>query len=467
MITPSDKDIVRRRPPSFWQSTVEPASGLHPPLRGEHRADVCIVGAGYTGLWTAYELLGAAPDLEIVVLEAQTVGFGASGRNGGWVLGDLAGSHSEWVRRGGEAKAAAQGRAIRDTVDYIGDVVHAEGIECDFVRSGSLQVAQDALQRHRLEERLAAMRAQGLGPEDCVLLEPNQLTARVAVSGATGAIFDAHCARVQPARLAVGLARAAELRGAAIFELSPAKAIRPGAVVTAGGTVQARNIILATEAYSARLPGLRRAVLPMRSWMIVTEPIDARVWSTIGWAQQETLSDARNVYVYLQRTGDGRIAIGGRGKPYRYGSLTEAEEPIDPQVTAQLRERLIELFPQLAGVAVAASWSGVLGVTRNWTPGVHFDRATRIGWARGYVGEGVAASSLAGRTLRDLILDRPSELTSLPWVAPPGRNWEPEPLRWAGVNLMYKTLRLADAREGQSGRSSLLSVPGRIIGATR
>jgi glycine/D-amino acid oxidase-like deaminating enzyme len=436
-----------------------------PALAADRIADVCIVGGGYTGLWTAYELLREQPDLDVVVLEAETVGFGASGRNGGWVIGLLAGDRRTWAARRGRAGVIAQDAAIRDTVGHIGQIVGEEGIDCDFVHAGTLRVAEDALQRRRLQDAIATERSWGAGPSDVVLLERDELRVRLSIPSAVAGRFSPHCARIQPAELVTGLAAAAARRGATIHEHSRAIKIDPGRVATAAAIVNARHVIRATEGYTATLPGLRRALLPMRSSMIITAPLDAATWAQIGWDGAETLHDSRYQFIYAQRTHDGRIAIGGRGKPYRYASDTHAEGSAEPEVAAELHGRLVSLFPPLAGVEIATSWSGVLGVSRGWTPAVSFDADTGLGWAGGYVGDGVAASNLAARTLRDLILGRRSPLTALPWVAPLGRRWEPEPLRWLGVQGVYQLLRRADAQEQRTGRPSPFAIPARMLGA--
>jgi glycine/D-amino acid oxidase-like deaminating enzyme len=260
---------------------------------------------------------------------------------------------------------------------------------------------------------------------------------------------------VQPARLARGLADAAERAGATIHERTRVTRIEPGVAHTAAGDVRARVIVRATEAYTAGLPGLRRALVPLNSAMIVTEPLDAATWARLRWDRAECLLDGRHRYVYLQRTGDGRIAIGGRGVPYRFGSRTDREGPLPAATARELRERLVELFPVLADAGIAGGWHGVLGVPRDWTPAVGIDRATGVAWGGGYVGEGVAAANLAGRTLRDLILERDTELTGLPWVSPLARPWEPEPLRFAGVRSVNALFAAADARERRTGRPAL------------
>ncbi len=426
-------------------------------------ADVCIVGGGFTGLWTAYSLRRADPSLSVVVLEAEHVGFGASGRNGGWVLGKVSGSVSAWQRRGGPDAPRAMARAINATVGEVGTVVAREEIDCDWRQGGSLTVAQSETQMARLRSALEAeRRAEG---EECGwgLLDADELHARVAVRDGVGALYTPYCARVQPAKLVVGLAEAVERAGASIYESSPVTAFGPGAVTTASGSVRSRYVLLATEGYTANLPGRRRVLLPLNSAMIVTEPLPEADWDGLGWSGSETLLDGSHVYTYSQRTADGRIAIGGRGVPYRFGSRTDREGPVPAQTVTELRDRLRALFGLGAEVKVARAWHGVLGVARDWCPTVGFHHAGGIGFAGGYAGEGVAASNLAGRTLCDLVLGRDTELTRLPWVGSAARSWEPEPLRFLGARGIYGLYRLADRREAATGRESRIADAADLI----
>ena len=432
-------------PPSWWWAQLGGLPEPRPPLDGDRDADVCIVGAGYTGLWTAYELKRAQPELEVVVLEREVAGFGASGRNGGWVLGELSiGSRMRAAASNGSIEALE--RAAEQTVDEVGEACAREAIACDFVKGGSLSVAQTAAQ-------LARLRSGGRGE----LLDAEQAAARVRIAGLRGARFTPHCARVQPAKLARGLAETVERLGATIHERTPANAIDPHAVRTPYGTVRARWVIRATEGYTAELPGLKRALLPLWSSMIVTEPLDSATWEEIGWRDRETIDDAAHLYCYLQRTADDRIAIGGRGRPYRFGSGTQRPNGVPDTTVRHLRARLARLFPQLRAVPIAHAWAGVFGVSRDWAAAVHCDKRTGMCWAGGYAGEGVAAANLAARTLRDLVLDRDTELTRLPWVAHHAPAWEPEPLRWLAVQAVYGGLRAADAIEDRTGRQSRLA----------
>ncbi|HZS29857.1 MAG TPA: FAD-dependent oxidoreductase [Gaiellaceae bacterium] len=437
---------------SFWMEQLGPAPE-RPPLDGTVEADVCIVGAGYTGLWTALELRRADPSLEVVVLEKETAGFGASGRNGGWVLGALVGSKAGWIAKGGEAGALALERAIQATVDEVGEAVAREAIDCDFVKGGTLTVAQSRLELHRLLSQRGEER----------LLDAEALAERVRVRDGVGALFSPHCARVQPAKLVRGLAAAVERAGATIYERTPALALEPGSVRTPAGEVRAGWIVRATEGYTADLPGLRRLLAPVTSAMIATEPLPDSLWAELGWDGCETLLDGRNLYTYVQRTADGRIALGGRGVPYYFGSRTAREERPPAEFVESLRGRVRDLFGVDAGVA--AAWQGVLGVSRTWRPAVGVDTARGLAWAGGYAGDGVAAANLAGRTLRDLILGRETELTRLPWVGPLERSWEPEPFRYAGIHAVHELLGAADRREAKTGRPSVFArVAGTISG---
>jgi glycine/D-amino acid oxidase-like deaminating enzyme len=341
--------------------------------------------------------------------------------------------------------------AMRGSIAEIARVAAAESIDAHFVQGGRLNVARTPPQLERLRAEVEQARHEPGRDPDTVLLDASELASRVHVAGALGGSWTPHCARIQPARLVSGLADAVERSGVRIHESTRVRRIGSGRVDTAGGSVSARWIVRATEGYTAALPGQRRAWLPMNSSMIVTEPLPAAVWDEIGWSQNETLGDEAHAYCYAQRTADGRIALGGRGVPYRYGSRTDLDSAVAgmtaPTTVDALTFLLRTMFPATRGVPIAHTWSGFLGVPRDWCATVGLDRATGIGWAGGYVGDGVTTSNLAGRTLADLILERRTELTGLPWVGRRTRRWEPEPLRYLGVHGLYRAYRLADARE--------------------
>jgi glycine/D-amino acid oxidase-like deaminating enzyme len=431
-------------------------------LSGPLDADVAIVGAGYTGLWTAYYLKRAQPSLRVVILEAQRSGFGASGRNGGWVTGFFSGPPRAYARDGGREGFAALQRAMFATVDEIARVLGdrseiGQQIDADFVKGGHLAVALDGAQAARLRAHTLQMRGLGVGDQDLRELQGDELDQRVRIAGAQLAIFSPHAARVQPAKLVAGLAAAVERLGVTIYEQTPVREILPGQARTAVGDVRARWVVRATEGYTPSLRGMRRALVPMNSSMIVTVPLAASAWEEIGWRGAEVIDDGAHVFVYLQRTADGRIAIGGRGVPYRFGSRTDGDGSTARATVDSLRGKLQGMFPALAGVEIDHAWSGVLGVARDWCVSIGADVDSGQAWAGGYVGQGVAAANLAGRTLSDLLLERRSELTQLPWVARRPPRWEPEPLRWAAIRGVYSLYRQADRIERRSGRPSLLA----------
>lgn len=433
---------------SFWwnQLGVPPQ---RPSLPGSTDADVCIVGGGFTGLWTAYYLKRMQPDARVVVLEQRFAGFGASGRNGGWCVNSITGGRERYAASHGRDAAIAFQAAMNDTVSEVARVATTEGIEADIRPGGEFLVARTPAQAARMREfHESESRWPGA---DVELLSAAEVAERLAVEGALGATWQPHCATLNPARLVGGLAEAAERLGVRIYEGTTARELVPGLVRTDAGQVRAPAIIRATEGFTANLAGQHRTWLPMNSSMIVTEPLPGEVWERIGWAHGEALSDYAHVYMYAQRTADDRIAFGGRGVPYRYGSRVDAEGVTQNRTIDSLADLLRRFFPAAAGAGIDHAWAGVLGVPRDWTATVGFDHASGLGWAGGYVGTGVAATNLAGRTLADLVLRRDTELTRLPWVGRTVRRWEPEPLRWLGVQAIYAAYRMADRQEA-SGR---------------
>ncbi|MFF3638773.1 NAD(P)/FAD-dependent oxidoreductase [Streptomyces sp. NPDC002250] len=453
---------------SFWYAD-DGLPAAREPLSGDASADVVIVGGGYTGLWTAYYLKKAAPFLRITVLEQKFCGYGASGRNGGWLYNGIAGRDRYAKLHGHEAAVRLQ-RAMNDTVAEVVAVTEAEGIDAGVHKGGVLEVATTPAQLARL--RAFHEHELSYGEKDRELYGARQTAERIRVAGAVGSSWTPHGARLHPVKLVKGLAAAAEALGVVIHESTPVTEIRPKHAVTPYGTVRAPYVLRCTEGFTASLRGQRRTWLPMNSSMIATEPLGDEQWAAIGWDGRETLGDMAHAYMYAQRTADGRIALGGRGVPYRFGSRTDNDGRTQSETVEALREILTRFFPALAGVRVEHAWSGVLGVPRDWCATVTLDRVTGLGWAGGYVGSGVATANLAARTLRDLVQQDSgqagrTELTDLPWVNHKVRKWEPEPFRWLGVHGMYATYRAADRREllrPGAGSSRLARVADRVAG---
>jgi glycine/D-amino acid oxidase-like deaminating enzyme len=464
-------DDAALRSKSLWLDQLEGPLEVRASLAGDVDVDVAIVGGGYGGLWSAHSLLRADPSLRVLVVERERVGFGASGRNGGWCVGELAGGLGGAVRAWGRDAGVALTRAIIDTVDEVASVVAVDQIDCGFERGGVIRLARTAPQLDRQRAEVDEYRHHGFGDDVLAALSEDEATERLAATNVLGGVHFAPAARVQPAALACGLARSVERLGATIVEQTCAIDIVAGTstarpmVVTDRGTVRADVVVRATEAYTRDLPGLRRALVPLYSLMVATEPLDAATWDAIGLRRRETFADDRRMVIYGQRTTDNRIAFGGRGAPYRFGSgidpATESTSAVHDRVVAAL----VELLPQVRGAEITHRWGGVLGVPRDWRPSVGLDRSTGIAWAGGYVGEGVAAANLAGRTIADLVLRPDSPLVALPWVQHRSHRWEPEPVRWAAINGARRLAGWIDDQEAVAGRTPrLASVLDRIVG---
>ena len=442
----------------MWLDTYPGSLEPRPPLDGDTDTNVAIVGGGFTGLWTAYYLRKLDPTLRVTVIERDICGFGASGRNGGWVVGELAAGIERYAALADLPASLRLARAVFDSVDEIGRVTQAEGIECGYHKGGVIRWARNAPQAARQAAEVAHHHQLGLNEDEIRLLTADEARGHARATGVLSGIFYAPCAAVDPARLVRGLADAVERHGAKICEQTAAVAIEPGRVLTDRGTVRAGVVVRATEAYTRDLRGRKRQLLPVYSLMIGTEPLTQSTFDEIGLDDRPTFADDRYMVIYGQRTADNRIAFGGRGVPYLYGSRISPSVERHHRSHERIRATLVDLFPALSEARVTHRWGGVLGVTRNWTPFVHFDRAAGTAGAGGYVGEGVAPSNLAGRTLADLICGADSERVDLPWVGVRHRRWEPEPLRWLGVRGSRWIMAGADMYEYRTNREARAAV---------
>jgi glycine/D-amino acid oxidase-like deaminating enzyme len=456
---------------SLWWEAVPAPLPPRPALSEDLDVDVCIVGGGFTGLWTAHSLAAADPSLRVVVLEQEVAGFGASGRNGGWCSALFATSDAALARRHGVDAMRAMRHAMEETVDVVGRTAADEGIDCHFAKGGTVVLVRSEVQRSRALAEVDQARSLGLGEEHLRWLGPEETTELIGASGVLGSTFTPHCAALQPALLARGVAAAVERRGVRIFEHTEVTRIAAGAgseraaAVTTGGTVRADVVVRATEAWTPRLPGSERALVPVYSLMVATEPLGPDFWDSARLEQRTTFADHRHMIIYGQRTADGRIAFGGRGAPYHFGSSVRPGYDTEPGVHALLRSTLGELFPALRDVQFTHAWGGPLAIPRDWHSSVGLDRDSGLAWAGGYVGDGVSTTNLAGRTLADLIVGRETALTRLPWVGHRSPRWEPEPLRWLGVNAGLWAMKLADRSEVRRGRPSRLAgAMSRLLG---
>ena len=459
-------------PPSLWWSQLD-ATSPRPSLRGDVDVDVAIVGGGYTGLWSALELLRRDPHLRVVVLEAQVCGYGASGRNGGWVSALFPASASTVISRFGLDAYNRQRRVLQDAVGALGAAAAAEGIDCDFAQGGTLSFARSALQEVRARNDVTEAARNGVGEEDLRWLGANELRDVAWLAGTRGAVYSPHCARIQPARLVRGLADAVERHGAHVFEdtrvnrIVPATSAQRAQVITTQATVTADYVVLATEGFTPALARQRRAVVPLYSLMIATEPLPATWWVDYGFEHFPTFNDERHLLIYGQRTADNRLAFGGRGSPYHFGSTVEPRFDANRHVFTQLSESLAELFPTL-DAAITHRWGGPLALPRDKFPSVLVDHESGLARAGGYTGDGVTLSYVCANALADLIVapGQDTRYSSLPFVQRPPRRWELEPLRWLGINAGIALATYADHHERRTGAASRASdLLMRLMGA--
>lgn len=445
--------------PSLWTDTLPEHERFADGTRElPDEVDVAIIGGGYTGLWTAWHLRRIDPNLRIVVIERDHVGFGASGRNGGWASALLPMSLTSVAERHGDATARRLQAAMHATVVQIGEWCADHAPEGVYHRGGTISLARRTPQADRLRHAVDAARRFGFGDDDYRWLDADAAHEVCRATDVLGALSTPHCAVVHPARLVHALARAVHAAGVTIVEGVAADRHEAGRVATRAGEVRAPIVVRATEGYTPQLDGLERAVMPLYSLMIATAPLPAEMWDAIGLHDRPTFADGRSLIIYGQRTADGRLAFGGRGAPYHFASRIDPafdrNEPIRARLVAELRR----LFPVLGDTPITHHWGGVLAVPRDRHPTVVLDRSTGLAAAGGYVGDGVSTSHAAGRTLAALIAgpadDVDAELVRLPWVGHRSRRWEPEPLRWLGVNTALLAARRADRREERTDRAS-------------
>ncbi|HYM75834.1 MAG TPA: FAD-dependent oxidoreductase [Candidatus Dormibacteraeota bacterium] len=440
---------------SFWLESCGEDLVPRPSLAQSTVVDVAILGGGYTGLWTAYYLLCTNPRLKVAVLEKEIVGYGASGRNGGWCSSKFPVTPAMLEHRYGRDPARSLMLAMRGAVDEVSRVCEEEQINADFHKGGVLTLARGEHHVPMLRSTFTAYERLGLG-NWVQLLNAEEASERIRVTNVYGALLASENASLHPGRLVRGLARAIEKRGGVIYERTEVLNVEGGTTprfVTAAGEVRANTaIVLAGESYLTRLPTLHRVVLPVYSLITLTEPLNEKQWHQIGWQNRESLASCNYTVDYLTRTADGRILFGSRGAPYRLRSKISDEQDRHAETHERIQKLTLEWFPMLQGVQFTHAWGGPVGMPRDWMPMTEFDASSKIATARGYTGQGVSTANLTGRILAELISGNRSELSRLPVAQRRSPLWEPEPLRWLAVRYMQNAFFRMD-EAGKQGKN--------------
>jgi glycine/D-amino acid oxidase-like deaminating enzyme len=434
----------------FWleQAAEADAGPACPPLAGSARADVCVVGGGFTGLWTALDLKRRAPDASVVVLEGGACGFGASGRNGGWL--------SSWYDELDglvESFGAEQGLWLADessaTIGRIREFVGEAGVDCHLRQKGTIWVASSEAQLEVVRSALAAAREHGRG-EQLEELSADEVAARTGTHVARGGALVKDSAAVQPGLLARGLRRVALERGIRIFEASPMLRLlrdRPATVVTPAGRVEADQVVLAANTWSAAVPELRRTVAIVGTQIVLTEPIPERL-AGLTWTDGALLGDARFFVHYAQVTVDGRIAFGRGGGALGSASRVIAKHFYDPATVATVAADFRQWFPQLADVRLTHAWGGPVDRAPGHLPFVGaLGDHENVHYTLGYSGNGVGPSALVGRILAGRALQVRDAYTQCALVSGPPGYLPPEPLRFVGGAIVRTAVQRAEERE--------------------
>lgn len=420
---------------NLWWSLVD-----HPTFERDsldQNWDVAIVGGGFSGLWTAHHLLKSEPDLKIAIFEMGQIGSGASGRNGGWVSGLYPKSDEALAKNFSAAQISDLHSQLEIAIDEIGDFAEREGIECGFKKGGTLTIATNGGQLHRLRKDLGFQGRQ-------------ETISQVAMNSAMGSTYSPHCAAVNPAALIAGLANSLAKRGVAIFENHLAMVTDKKELYINGKRISANFVVLAVEAYLAQ----PRQQIPIYSLIVATEPLHENLLSQIGLKNRQTFSEATHLVTYAQLTGDNRIVVGGRGAPYSWGSRRRDRLESRGKDHERLRQMTIKWFPVLREINFTHAWGGAVGITRDWSPYVRIEN--NFGQMGGYVGDGMTLSYLAAAAMSDGALRKVSPRTKLPFVQWTSKKWEAEPWRWLSVNAAIRATFLADREEGLTQKPSLI-----------
>ncbi len=421
-------------------------------MRGSAEADLCIVGAGFTGLWAALQAKADDPGRDVLLLEGERIGGAASGRNGGFVEASLTHGLANGLSRFPAELEALERLGLENFAGLRADL-ERHRIDCDFEETGAIAVALEPHEVESLEGDAELLRRFGHRAE---VLDGEAMRAEVSSPTYLGGVWDRTGAGiVDPGKLGRGLLEAALRAGVRVHEGSPATALRerPGGieVVCAEGSVSARGALLATSASRPLLREIRRYVAPIYDYVLVTEPLSEAQREEIGWRRRQGLSDMGNRFHYYRPTADGRILFGGYDAVYRYGGPVRAELDQDDATSARLAQHFGATFPQLDGVRFAYRWGGAIDTCSRFSVFFGSAHRGRVSYAVGYTGLGVGATRFGARVALDLLDGRETEATRLRYVREKPFPFPPEPLRSAVIQLTRNRLAAADRRQGRRG----------------
>jgi glycine/D-amino acid oxidase-like deaminating enzyme len=434
-----DNDYTQK---SFWLNTYGPYTP-NDPLQGDRAVDVAIIGGGYTGLATAYFLKQAEPALRAAVLEGEVVGYGASGRNGGFAMTLFGLEPAVTAALFGKQRTAEAHRYCERSVELVRDLIREHKMQSDFEYTGFMRLATRPGFVKRIQHDMEILTSQGIAGLEWI----DQAAARAEIDSpiVLGAWREPRCGILNPARHVRELKRVAQQAGAQVYEQSPVIEIQRGnkfMLRTPQGTVTAEKIVFATNAYSHLIPELKRKQIPAFTHMVITGPLTREQLDSIGWRNRAGLEDARNLVHYLRLTIDNRIAIGGSDVTISYGRNMARD--LNERTFRQLEQDTVTLFPGLKGVKFTHRWGGPVSVPVDMVPAIGQVGDARAWYSLGCVGHGVAPTHLNGQTLADLLLEKKTDLTSIWFVQRRTIPWPPEPLRWLASQTILGYMHAED-----------------------
>jgi glycine/D-amino acid oxidase-like deaminating enzyme len=450
-MTSPHPSLAAARPTPYWLDRPD-APEPEPPLTGATKADLAVVGAGFTGLWTALLAKEDDPARDVLLLEAHEAGWAASGRNGGFCAASLTHGLENGANRFPDEITALDRLGVQN-LDGIEKAIARYGIDCDFERTGELEVATEPHQVDWLRESVAKAKEHG---HDAVFLDEAAVRAEVnSPTYLAGAWHRDRNAMLDPARLAWGLRRACLEAGVRMVERTPVRALRRDGdrvlLTTEQGSVRARRVALATNAFPGLLRRLRSYSVPVYDYVLMTEPLSAEQRASIGWANRQGLADLTNQFHYYRITREGRILWGGYDAVYYFGSRVREEYDQRPATFEKLAEQFFTTFPQLAGLRFTHAWGGAIDTCSRFFAFQRTALGGRVAYSLGYTGLGVGASRFGARVMLDLLDERETEALALRAIRSRPLPFPPEPARYAGIQLTRRALARADEREGRRG----------------